>query len=178
MPEWTKTKWFANTLTVVVVAIIAFGMVNLEVLRRARREFREGEKYYAWYLEPAKRAADLAALKEKKKISENEYEHLMEEDMYKEAVIWWQTVGDFYAVPHNRWYEQSEERIWTTGQEHEARGSKAGIKKGRDDLEHALMSYKAIVDSYRPMYYRRAGKHLEEARKKVAELEAKGLQWP
>jgi hypothetical protein len=72
----------------------------------------------------------------------------------------------------------AEDRIWTTGQEHEAFGWKKGIKKGREDLEHALMSYKAIVDSFRPMHGRRPGRHLEDAKAKVQELEARGLRWP
>jgi hypothetical protein len=74
--------------------------------------------------------------------------------------------------------DQAEDRIWATGQEHEARGWKKGLKTGRDDLEHALMSYKAIADSFKPLHGRRPGRHLDEALKKIAELEAKGLQWP
>ena len=81
-------------------------------------------------------------------------------------------------MPHSKWVDRAEERIWTTGQEHEAAGWKKGLRKGRDDLEHALMSYKAIVDSFKPLHGRRPGKYLEEAKKKVAELEAKGLRWP
>jgi hypothetical protein len=189
LPAWARTKWFKNTVTVAVTALIAFQMARLEIVRRAKREFKEGEKFYAWYQDPVKKAQDLAAAKNaepgpigkllgRKPMSESEYEHLMEEDMYKEAVVWWQTVGDFYYLPHSKWVDRAEERIWTTAQEHEAAGWKKGIKRGREDLEHALMSYKAIVDSFRPMHGRRPGKHLEEARGKVAELEGKGLQWP
>jgi hypothetical protein len=147
-------------------------------VRRAKREFNEGEKYYRWYLDPQAKAGELSALKTSGKMSVNEYDHLMEEDMYKEAVVWWQTVGDFYYLPHSRWVDRAEERIWTTGVEHETAGWKKGIKKGREDLEHALMSYKAIADSFKPMHGRRPGKHLEEAIRKVSELEAKGLRWP
>ena len=178
LPEWMKASWFKNTATVVVTALIAFQMARMEIVRRAKREFHEGEKYYAWYLSPEKKKTDLGALRDSKKMSENEYEHLMEEDLYKEAVVWWQTVGDFYYLPHSHWVDDSEERIWTTGQEHEARGWKLGIAKGREDLEHALMSYKAIADSYKPLHGRRPGKYLEAATKKIIELEAKGLQWP
>ena len=173
-----KADWFKNAVTVVVTALIAFQMARMEIVRRAKREFREGEKYYAWYLNPEQKNTDLAALRDSKKMSENEYEHLLEEDLYKEAVVWWQTVGDFYYLPHSHWVDDSEDRIWTTAQEHEARGWKAGIAKGRDDLEHALMSYKAIADSYKPLHGRRPGRHLEAAQKKIIELEAKGLQWP
>ena len=178
LPEWTKSNWFKNTVIVIVTALIAFQMARMEVVRRAKREFREGEKYYRWYLEPETKKKELTELRDKKKMSENEYEHLMEEDMYKEAVVWWQTVGDFYYLPRSKWLDQAEDRIWTTGQEHEALGWKKGLKAGRDDLEHALMSYKAIADSFKPLHGRRAGRHLEDARKKIAELEAMGLQWP
>lgn len=189
LPEWTKTNWFKNTVTVVATALIAFQMARFEVVRRAKREFLEGEKFHRWYLDPAAKARELAAARDLKPglldkllnvqpMSQNEYEHLMEEDMYKEAVVWWQTVGDFYYLPHSKWLDMAEERIWTTAQEHEARGWKAGLKKGREDLEHALMGYKAIADSWRPINMRDPGKHLDEANRKVAELEAKGLQWP
>ena len=178
LPEWTRSKWFVNTVIVVATALIAFQMARFEVVRRAKREFMEGEKYYRWYQDPAAKAKDLSELKMSKKMSENEYDHLMEEDMYKEAVVWWQTVGDFYYLPASKWLDMAEERIWTTGSEHEAAGWKKGVKNGRDDLEHALMAYKAIADSFKPMHGRRPGKHLEEAGKKIQELEAKGLRWP
>ncbi|MEK7475582.1 MAG: hypothetical protein AAB152_08100 [Candidatus Coatesbacteria bacterium] len=178
LPAWMRSSWFKNTVTVVVTALIAFQMARMEVVRRAKREFREGEKYYRWYLEPETKKKELAGLRDAKRMSGNEYEHLMEEDMYKEAVVWWQTVGDFYYLPHSRWVDQAEDQIWKTGQEHEARGWKKGLKTGRDDLEHALMSYKAIADSFKPLHGRRPGRHLEDALKKIAELEAKGLQWP
>jgi len=178
MPEWTRSDWFKNTITVIVTALIAFEMARLEVVRRAHREFNEGEKYYAWYQDPAKKAHDLLELKTSGKMSENEYEHLMEEDMYKEAVVWWQTVGDFYYLPHSHWVDDAEERIWSTGRSLEDQGLKKGLKNGRDDLEHALMSYKAIQDSWKPLHGRDPGKHLGEAAAKVVELEAKGMQWP
>ena len=189
LPEWTRSNWFKNTITVIATALIAFEMARLEVVRRAKREFHEGEKFYRWSLDPAAKAKELAAARDLKPgpldrlvgvqpMSQNEYDHLMEEDMYKEAVVWWQTVGDFYYLPHSKWVDRAEDRIWTTGQEVEARGWKQGIAKGREDLEHALMSYKAIADSWRPINMRDPGRHLEEARRKVAELEAKGLQWP
>lgn len=178
MREFFRQSWVQTTLTVVVTALIAFAMVELEVVRRAKRDFREGEKYYRWYLDPAVKAKELAAERDAKTISQNEYEHLMEEDLYKEAVVWWQDEGDFYYLPHSQWVDRAEDRIWETGQEHEARGMKAGLKKGRDDLEHALMAYKAIVDSWRPINGRDPGRHLEDAKRKVAELEAKGMQWP
>jgi len=178
LPPWTSAKWFRNTVIVIATALIAYLMACGEIVHRARREFNEGEKYYRWYQEPASKVKDLTALKDSKKMSENEFEHLMEEDMYKEAVVWWQTVGDFYYLPRSRWVGMAEERIWTTGQEHEKRGWSKGLKKGRDDLEHALMAYKAIADSFKPLHGRKAGKYLEEAGKKIAELEAKGLRWP
>ena len=178
LPEWMRTDWFKNTVTVLATAVIALMMARMEVVRRAQREYREGEKYYRWYLDPAVKARELGEAKSSGKMSENEYEHLMEEDMYKEAVVWWQTVGDFYYLPHSQWVDLAEERIWSTGQEHELRGWQVGIKKGRDDLEHALMSYKAIADSWKPLHGRDPGKHFEESKKKIVELEAKGLQWP
>lgn len=178
LPEWTKQNWFKTTVTVVLTALIAFQMARFEVKRRAKREFLEGEKHYRWYLDSEVKAKELADLKAGNKITENEYEHLMEEDMFKEAVVWWQTVGDFYYLPHSKWVDRAEERIWTTGQEHEARGWKKGPRNGRDDLEHALMAYKAIEDSFRPLHGRRPGKYLEQAREKVKELEAKGYRWP
>ena len=46
LPEWTKSNWFKNTVIVIVTALIAFQMARMEVVRRAKREFREGEKYY------------------------------------------------------------------------------------------------------------------------------------
>lgn len=178
LPEWTRTSWFKNVLVVVVTALIAFQMARFEIVRRAKREFHEGEKHYRWYLSPENKARDLNKLKSDEKMSENEFEHLMEEDMYKEAVIWWQTVGDFYYLPHSKWVDRAEDQIWTTGQEHEAAGRKKGGESGREDLEHALMSYKAIVDSFRPLHGRRPGKYLEQARRKVKELEAEGYRWP
>lgn len=178
LPEWTKTGWFKNTAIVLATILIAYLMVCAEIVHRAKREYNEGEKYFRWYQDPQAKAAELAALKDKKKMSENEYEHLMEEDMYKEAVVWWQTVGDFYYLPRSKWVGMAEERIWSTGQEREKAGWKKGIKGGRDDLEHALMAYKAIADSFKPLHGRKAGVHLEDAKKKITELEAKGLRWP
>lgn len=178
IPGWARSKWFINTVAVLATVLIAYGMACWEIVHRAKREFNEGEKYYRWYQSPEVKAKELKGLLDSKKIEENEYGHLMEEDMYKEAVVWWQTVGDFYYLPHSKWVDRAEERIWTTGREHEDRGWKAGIRKGRDDLEHALMAYKAIADSFKPLHGRRPGKHLEEAKKKIAELESKGLRWP
>ncbi len=189
LPSWVRSEWFKNAVIVVATIAIAIQMARLEIVRRAKREFNEGEKYYRWYLEPDAKLKDLTAARDyrpgvvgkilgRKPMSENEFEHLKEEDIYKEAVVWWQTVGDFYYLPHSEWVDRAEERIWTTGQEHELRGRKKGTREGRDDLEHALMAYKAIVDSFRPMHGRRPGKYLEPAQGKVKELEAEGLRWP
>ncbi len=189
LPEWTRSPWFKNTVIVVATALIAFQMARFEVVRRAKREFHEGEKYYHWYKDSQQKAQDLTEAKNlvpgffdkflgRKPMSENEFEHLMEEDMYKEAVVWWQTVGDFYYLPHSKWVDRAEERIWTTGQQHEAVGRKREKEAGREDLEHALMSYKAIVDSFRPLHGRRPGKYLKDAKRKVQELETEGYRWP
>ena len=175
---WYRATWARNTAIVVATALIAYLMACGEIIHRAKREFNEGEKYYRWYQDPQVKVKELTELKTSKKMSENEFAHLMEEDMYKEAVVWWQTVGDFYYLPRSKWVGMAEERIWTTGQEHEKAGWAKGLKKGRDDLEHALMSYKAITDSFKPLHGRKAGVHLEDAKKKIVELEAKGLRWP
>jgi hypothetical protein len=96
---------------VVVTLVIAFFMAQFEVVRRAKREFIEGEKQLEFYRSPDKKKqfydAELAA----KRISDPQYQMLMEDNSLKNAYVQYQTVVDLFTPPESEWVVKSRTRL-------------------------------------------------------------------
>ncbi len=107
---WQGDKFFFTALIIVTLAI-AWGMARYELVSRAKKAYLEGEKYYAWMKEPAKKKAYFDAELSAKKINQEEYQRLMEDSDLKNAFVWYETVLDLFQPPRSEWVIKSEERM-------------------------------------------------------------------
>jgi hypothetical protein len=96
---------------VVATLIIAFIMARCEVVRRAEREYKEGEKFYSFYKTPDLKRQYYDDQLRKKSISEAEYEMLMEDNALKNAYVQYQTVVDLFTPPESKWVKMSRDRL-------------------------------------------------------------------
>ncbi len=104
-----------NTLIIIgLVAgtlLIAFLMARFEVVRRAEREYKEGEKFYSFWKTPDLKRQYYDDQLRKKAISEAEYEMLMEDNALKNAYVQYQTVVDLFTPPESKWVKMSRDRL-------------------------------------------------------------------
>lgn len=108
---WWKSDWFFIAATVLVTLGIAWGMARHELVSRAKGAYLEGEKYYSWYQDPAKKKAYFDGELAAKRINQDQYELLMEDNDLKNAYVWYETVLDLFQPPRSEWVEKSEERM-------------------------------------------------------------------
>jgi hypothetical protein len=108
---WWKTDWFFIAATVLVTLAIAWGMARHELVSRAEKAYLEGEKYYSWYQDPAKKKAYFDGELAAKRINPDQYQLLMEDNDLKNAYVWYETVLDLFQPPRSVWVEKSEERM-------------------------------------------------------------------
>jgi len=117
---------------VLVALIIGFFMAEFEVMRRAKHEYLEGEKFLNFYKNPDAKAAYYKDDLDKKKITENEYEFLMDDNSLKNAYVEYKTVVDLFTPPESEWVKKSRERLkevepeyneWVKQLESESNGS-------------------------------------------------------
>jgi len=109
------TKKTKNILTisglVAGTLIIAFLMARFEVVKRAKKEYLEGEKYMKFYTHPDEKQKYYDEKLKNKKISETEYQMLMEDNALKNAYIQYQTVVDLFTPPESKWVKKSRQRL-------------------------------------------------------------------
>ena len=108
---WWKTDWFFIAATVLVTLMIAWGMARHELVSRAKKAYLEGEKYYSWYQDPAKKKAYFDGELAAKRVTQDQYSLLMEDNDLKNAYVWYETVLDLFQPPRSEWVEKSEERM-------------------------------------------------------------------
>jgi len=96
---------------VVATLIIAFLMARFEVVRRAEREYNEGEKFLSFYKNPDLKKQYYDEKLKKKEISDAEYEMVMEDSALKNAYVEYQTVVDLFTPPESKWVKMSRERL-------------------------------------------------------------------
>ncbi len=96
---------------VIFTLIIAYFMARYEVIRRAKREYLEGEKFLSFYKNPELKKQYYDNKLNKKEISPEEYEMLMEDNALKNAYVQYQTVIDLFTPPESKWVKLSRERL-------------------------------------------------------------------
>lgn len=108
---WWKKDWAFYTGLILIVAATAYGMARYELVRRAKGAYTEGEKYYSWYQEPAKKKAYFDAELAAKRVTQEQYELLMEDNDLKNAYVWYETAIELFQPPRSQWVVKSEERM-------------------------------------------------------------------
>lgn len=108
---WWQTDWFFIVATILITGMIAFGMARYELVSRAKKAYLEGEKYYSWMHEPAKKKAFFDAELASKRINQDQYALLMEDSDLKNAYVWYETVIDLFQPPRSEWVVKAEERM-------------------------------------------------------------------
>lgn len=106
-----KKDWVFYTSLFLFVVLAAYGMARFELVRRAKSAYTEGEKYYSWYQEPAKKKAWFDAELAAKHVTQEQYELLMEDNDLKNAYVWYETAIDLFQPPKSEWVVKSEERM-------------------------------------------------------------------
>lgn len=96
---------------IILTLIIAYFMARFEVIKRAKREYLEGEKFLSFYKNPDLKKQYYDEKLRKKEISEPEYEMLMEDNALKNAYVQYQTVIDLFTPPESKWVRLSRERL-------------------------------------------------------------------
>ena len=96
---------------VAATLIIMFLMARFEVVRRAEREYNEGEKFLSFYKNPDLKKQYYDEKLKKKEISDAEYEMVMEDSALKNAYVEYQTVIDLFTPPESKWVKMSRERL-------------------------------------------------------------------
>ncbi len=109
--KWWQTDAAFIVGTILVTLMIAWGMARYELVSRAKEAYLEGEKYYSWMQEPAKKKAFLDAELAAKRINQDQYELLLDDSDLKNAFVWYETVIELFQPPRSEWVVKSEERM-------------------------------------------------------------------
>ncbi len=104
-------EYLIITGLVVITLVIAFLMADFEVMRRAKREYLEGEKFLNFYKDPGAKATYYKDKLDKKEITDLEYEMLMDDNALKNAYIQYKTVVDLFTPPESSWVKKARERL-------------------------------------------------------------------
>ena len=116
MPLKTEIPTKKNNMLFIVgliaaTLIIIYALISFELVRRSKRDYTEGEKYFDFYKNPDKKKVYYDEKLAKKQITEAEYAMLLEDSALKNALVWYETVVDLYAPPENKWITLSRERL-------------------------------------------------------------------
>ena len=96
---------------VVLTLVIAYLMARFEVVRRAQREYNEGEKFLNFQRNPDAKKQYYDEKLRKKEITDIEYEMLMEDNALKNAYVQYNTVVDLFTPPESEWVKKSRQRL-------------------------------------------------------------------
>jgi hypothetical protein len=108
---WWKADWAFLTGLILVVGAIAWGMARYEVVSRAKKAYLEGEKYYSWMQEPAKKKAFFDGELAAKKLTQDQYDLMMQDSDLKNAYVWYETAIELFQPPRSQWVVKAEERM-------------------------------------------------------------------
>jgi hypothetical protein len=111
LEKWWESDWFFTVAVIVITGIIALGMARYELVSRAKKGYLEGEKYYSWMKDPAKKKAYFDAELAAKRISADQYGLLMEDSDLKNAYVWYETVTELFQPPRSEWVLKAEDRM-------------------------------------------------------------------
>lgn len=109
--KWWQSDGAFIGLVILVTAVIALGMARYELVSRAKKAYFEGEKYYSWMQEPAKKKAFFDGELQAKRINADQYGLLMEDNDLKNAYVWYETVVELFQPPRSQWVLKAEERM-------------------------------------------------------------------
>jgi hypothetical protein len=109
--KWWQKDWFFLVAVLFVTGCIAYGMARYELVSRAKKAYLEGEKYYSWMQEPAKKKAFMDGELAAKRVTQDQYDLLMEDSDLKNAYVWYETVIELFQPPKSQWVVKSEERM-------------------------------------------------------------------
>lgn len=111
----TKTNKLNEALIIIglvfLTLIIAYFMARYEVVKRAHREYTEGEKFLGFERNPDSKKLYYDNKLRKKEITEIEYQMLMEDSALKNAYVQYQTVVDLFTPPESEWVKKSRQRL-------------------------------------------------------------------
>ncbi len=131
-----KKKEIVTTVIIVICTlIIAFLMVRFELVKRAKREYNEGERYLSFYKSPDLKKQYYDEKLKKKEISETEYEMLMEDNALKNAYVQYNTVVDLFTPPESKWVKLSRQRLSEITPEYSA-----WVEKLRREIDDAPLT--------------------------------------
>jgi hypothetical protein len=108
---WWKSDFFFVLATVAVTLALAWAMARHELVRRAQEDYLEGEKYYSWYLDPAKKKAYLDAELAAGHLNQDQHDLQMGDNDLKNAYVWYESALDLCQPPRSEWTEKSEARM-------------------------------------------------------------------
>ncbi|MFP4465975.1 MAG: hypothetical protein ACLFP1_02885 [Candidatus Goldiibacteriota bacterium] len=127
-----KKKILVNSIIIAAAALTAVSMVYFEVVKRAKREYKEGEMHLSFHRDPALKTSHYNRLLEDNKITEPQYKLLMEDKSLKNAYIQYQTVIDLFTPPESKWVKLSRERLREIEPEYNA-----WVKQLNDEIQAA-----------------------------------------
>jgi hypothetical protein len=132
VPAWRQKTWVKNALLVAVTAAVAYAMVYVDVLARAREAFHQAEKYERWEQNPEakkqfyeekflKESARLEKRRADGEISAEEYEQDLEilkfdrdqalsESSVKYAYQWYKDTYELFSPPESKWVKAARFR--------------------------------------------------------------------
>jgi hypothetical protein len=108
---WYQTKAFFITSLIAGCLVIAYALSVWEVVSRSKEAWQEGEKYYSWMNEPAKKKAYFDGELNASRITQEDYQRLMDDSDLKMAYTWYETAVDLFQPPRSKWVRLSEERL-------------------------------------------------------------------
>lgn len=132
MRQLLQKRWAQNALLIAATAAIAYAMIYVDVLARAREAFRQAEKYERWAQNQEekkqdferkflKEKANLDKRREKSEISAEDYDQDLEvlkfdrdqavnESSIKYAYQWYKDTYELFSPPESRWVRRARFR--------------------------------------------------------------------
>jgi uncharacterized membrane protein len=133
MKELFQKKWLKIAGIVAGCIIAVYAMIYVDVVMRARSAYLEGEKYWAWHQDPARKEQSLKAEFDKEKaaldarlargkitqddytreldVAKFNYDRKREESSIKYAYIWYQTVVELFSPPESKWVRLARQKM-------------------------------------------------------------------
>lgn len=129
MNVWWRKRWVQNSALVAATAAIAYGMIYVDVVARAREAFRQGETYARWNENPEekkrfyeekflKEKMNLDKRREKGELSTDDYDQDLEvlkfdrdqavnESSLKYAYQWYKDTYELFSPPESKWVRRA-----------------------------------------------------------------------
>jgi len=132
MTEKMKKTLTITGIIAVTVFITLYLMPRMEVTKRAKREFLEGEKFLDFYKNPDKKKIYYDEQLKNGEITEIQYRMLLEDNALKNAYVQYETVIDLFTPPESKWVKKSRQRLSEIKPEYDA-----WVNKLKEDINRA-----------------------------------------